>query len=292
MADERAKRGLLLAASWPPIFLAAMESTVVATAMPHRGREPRRDPHLLLGLLRLPADLDGVDAALGPPRPTPRPPAAYLVGLVSSCVGSALAGFSQTMEQLIAFRTVQGLGAGSLITIGMTIIGELLRHRAPREDAGLLLERLGRRLAGRAAGRRAADRPGVVALGLLHQPAVRAPGAGRHRRGLRRRERRRAARDRRARDGALRGRGVRVAGGRWSRRAGSESLATWLDVPPARAVGVLLVVFVPVERRASEPVVPLRLFGNPMVRRRRSPAFSPAWPCSAPSRSCRSTCRP
>src|SRR3972149_3144676 len=36
------------------------------------------------------------------------------------------------MNQLIAFRTLQGLGAGSLITLGMTIIGDLydLERRA------------------------------------------------------------------------------------------------------------------------------------------------------------------
>src|SRR5581483_9197823 len=42
-------------------------------------------------------------------------------------LGSALAGLSRSMEQLIAFRALQGLGAGSLITIGMTIIGDLYR---------------------------------------------------------------------------------------------------------------------------------------------------------------------
>ena len=50
---------------------------------------------------------------------------AYLGGLALFLLGSALAGFSRSMEQLIAFRALQGLGAGSLITIGMTIIGDL-----------------------------------------------------------------------------------------------------------------------------------------------------------------------
>src|SRR6185503_18253547 len=77
----------------------------------HRDREPRWDPHLLLDLLRLPPDLGR------------RP--AYLVGLGLFLLGSALAGLSRSMEQLIAFRALQGLGAGSLITIGMTIIGDL-----------------------------------------------------------------------------------------------------------------------------------------------------------------------
>src|SRR5207247_1318078 len=46
--------------------------------------------------------------------------------------GSALSGTAQSMAQLIAFRMVQGLGAGSLMTLGYTIIGELfgLERRA------------------------------------------------------------------------------------------------------------------------------------------------------------------
>jgi len=56
----------------------------------------------------------------------------YLVGLSLFLGGSALSGLSQTMAQLIAFRAIQGLGAGSLIIIGMTIIADLygLERRA------------------------------------------------------------------------------------------------------------------------------------------------------------------
>jgi MFS family permease len=35
-------------------------------------------------------------------------------------VGSALCGFAQSLEQLILFRAVQGLGAGGLITLAQT----------------------------------------------------------------------------------------------------------------------------------------------------------------------------
>src|SRR5439155_1017131 len=47
-------------------------------------------------------------------------------------LGSALSGLSQSMAQLIVFRAIQGLGARSLITIGMTIIADLygLERRA------------------------------------------------------------------------------------------------------------------------------------------------------------------
>ena len=45
-------------------------------------------------------------------------------------VGSALAGLSQNMTQLVAFRAVQGIGAGGLMALGMTIIADVV---APRE---------------------------------------------------------------------------------------------------------------------------------------------------------------
>lgn len=45
-------------------------------------------------------------------------------------VGSILSGLSQSMGQLIAFRALQGLGAGGLIVMALTIIGDVL---SPRE---------------------------------------------------------------------------------------------------------------------------------------------------------------
>jgi EmrB/QacA subfamily drug resistance transporter len=48
-----------------------------------------------------------------------------LLGIVLFLAGSALSGFSQTMWQLILFRGIQGLGAGSLFPISLSIIGDL-----------------------------------------------------------------------------------------------------------------------------------------------------------------------
>src|SRR6476619_2259868 len=38
----------------------------------------------------------------------------FMIGIVLFLIGSALSGLSQTMEQLIFFRGLQGIGAGSL----------------------------------------------------------------------------------------------------------------------------------------------------------------------------------
>jgi MFS family permease len=56
----------------------------------------------------------------------------YQIGIGVFLLGTLLSGFSATMTQLIIFRAIQGLGAGALIPLGMTIIGDTftVRERA------------------------------------------------------------------------------------------------------------------------------------------------------------------
>ncbi len=56
----------------------------------------------------------------------------YLAGVLVFLIGSGLCGFATTMTQLIAARLAQGVGAGAIIPLSMTIIGELysLKERA------------------------------------------------------------------------------------------------------------------------------------------------------------------
>jgi EmrB/QacA subfamily drug resistance transporter len=49
----------------------------------------------------------------------------FISGMVIFLIGSALAGTSQNMTQLIIFRGIQGLGAGALIPIAQAVIGDL-----------------------------------------------------------------------------------------------------------------------------------------------------------------------
>jgi EmrB/QacA subfamily drug resistance transporter len=53
----------------------------------------------------------------------------YMSSIVIFLIGSALAGLSQNMDQLIAFRAIQGLGAGGLMVGAMAIIGDLIPPR-------------------------------------------------------------------------------------------------------------------------------------------------------------------
>lgn len=56
----------------------------------------------------------------------------YQVGIGIFLLGTLLSGMSGTMTQLIIFRAIQGLGAGALVPLAMTIIGDIftLRERA------------------------------------------------------------------------------------------------------------------------------------------------------------------
>ena len=124
--DERRRRLIVLGVMLS-IFLAAMESTVVSTAMPRvvaslGGIEMYSwvfSGFLLTSTVTMPL-WGRLSDLLGRRR-------VFLGGLTLFLAGSALSGLAQTMTQLIAFRMLQGLGAGSLMTIGMTIIGELFR---------------------------------------------------------------------------------------------------------------------------------------------------------------------
>ncbi len=55
-----------------------------------------------------------------------------LVGVGLFLIGSVLCGFAGSMEQLILFRALQGIGAGSVVPVTLTLIGDLftLEERA------------------------------------------------------------------------------------------------------------------------------------------------------------------
>ena len=255
---RRALYGVMLS-----VFLAAMESTVVATAMPTVVASLGGlhiyswvfSGFLLTSTVTMP--LWGRLSDLIGRRPI------YLTGLAIFLVGSALSGLAQNMGELIAFRMLQGLGAGSLLTLGMTIVGELfgLEQRAKMQGyvsgvwgvASLLGPLLGGLLTDHVSWRWVfyINLPfGAIAMLLLH-------GA------LPEGQRRRHALDYPGL--ALFSIGVStlligiMEAGRVGRWTGSDVLL------PLGVAVVTLAAFVVVERRASEPIVPLRLFRHRMV---------------------------
>lgn len=56
----------------------------------------------------------------------------YLTGITIFVLGSIASTFAQSMYELAAFRAVQGLGAGGLMSLAMTILGDIV---SPRERA-------------------------------------------------------------------------------------------------------------------------------------------------------------
>jgi EmrB/QacA subfamily drug resistance transporter len=114
------------------MFLAALEATVVSTAMPTVIASLGGLSHyswvfsayLITSTVTVPvwgklSDLYGRRLF-------------YQLGIAVFLLGSILSGMSTSMTQLIAFRAIQGLGAGALIPLGMTIIGDIytLEERA------------------------------------------------------------------------------------------------------------------------------------------------------------------
>lgn len=49
----------------------------------------------------------------------------YLIGIIIFIIGSALSGISQNMIQLIIFRAIQGIGAGSIVPVSLIIIADI-----------------------------------------------------------------------------------------------------------------------------------------------------------------------
>jgi EmrB/QacA subfamily drug resistance transporter len=263
--DAPVRRGLALGGVMAGVFLAAMESTVVATAMPTviaslggiRIYSWAFSAFLVTSTVTMPIWGRLADQ-IGRRR-------AYLAGLALFLVGSALAGLSGSMEQLIAFRALQGLGAGSLISVGMTIVGDLYGVERRAKMQGYFSGVWGvASLVGPLVGGLLTDRVSWrwvfyinLPFGLLAAAAI----AGSLRDESR--DRPRASFDfvgmavfASAISALLVGLVDIGAGESW--RLGGAGLL-------ALAV-VLLVVFVIVERRVPEPVIPLALFKNPVLR--------------------------
>lgn len=107
------------------MFLAALEATAVATAMPtavaELGGVARYSwafsAYLLTSTTTVPlfgklADLHGRLKI-------------YHVSLILFLVGSALCGAARSFEQLVLFRALQGLGAGGVMPISVTLVGDI-----------------------------------------------------------------------------------------------------------------------------------------------------------------------
>ncbi len=119
------------------VLLAALDQTIVATALPNIVAHLHGfaqlswvvSAYLLASTVTTPlygkfSDLYGRKGV-------------FQFAIVVFLVGSVLSGLARNMDQLIAFRAVQGLGAGGLIALAMAIIGDIVSPRERGRYQGL-----------------------------------------------------------------------------------------------------------------------------------------------------------
>jgi EmrB/QacA subfamily drug resistance transporter len=112
------------------VLLAALDQTIVATALPTIVGELGGLQHLSWVITAYLLTSTASTPLYGKISDLYGRKRVFQAAIVIFMVGSALAGLAQDMNQLIAFRAIQGLGAGGLIALAMAIIGEVV---APRE---------------------------------------------------------------------------------------------------------------------------------------------------------------
>ncbi len=133
-AEPQTRRGLVLVCIAMGMFMVAIEATIVSTAMPSIVAKlggfqlyswvftafllTQATTTVMFGKL---ADLYGRRPVL-------------VCGTVVFLAGSVLCGFAWSMGSLIAFRLLQGLGAGSIQPVMMTLLGDLY---TPEERIGV-----------------------------------------------------------------------------------------------------------------------------------------------------------
>ena len=247
------------------VFIAALETTVVGTAMPTVIASLGGLNHyswvfsayLLASTVTAPvwgklSDLYGRRLF-------------YQIGIALFLLGSVLSGLSTSMPQLIASRALQGLGAGALVPLGMTIIASIytLRERARMQAffsgawglasvigpvvGGFLTEQLSWRWVFYINIPFGLIAAAIIGVALHDPPRTKRPvidyaGAATLTVAI-----------------TLLMLGLVEGGTNIARLTSGRNLALLVGA------GVLLAVFTWIERRAVEPVVPLELFANRMV---------------------------
>ena len=126
------RRGMVLAAALMAIFMPAVESSIVATALPTIIGD-LGGFHLFSWVFAVPLLTMAVTIPLyGRLADLYGRKRVFFVGTGIFLAGTLLCGFARSMEVLIAFRALQGLGAGAIQLIAVTIIGDIY---APAERA-------------------------------------------------------------------------------------------------------------------------------------------------------------
>lgn len=120
------------------MFLAALDQTIVATALPTIVGELGGLDHLAWVVTAYLLTSTATTPLYGKLSDLYGRKQLFQVAIVIFLVGSALSGMSQTMGQLIAFRAIQGAGAGGLMALAMAIVGDIISPRQRGRYQGYL----------------------------------------------------------------------------------------------------------------------------------------------------------
>lgn len=135
---KKTKRPLVLASLIIAMFMAAIEGTIVATAMPSIVNDLGGfslyswvfSSFLLMNAVT--TMIYGKLSDLFGRKPI------FMIGVIIFLIGSILSGFASSMLMLITFRFVQGLGAGAVQPIAMTIVGDMYTVKERAKIQGYL----------------------------------------------------------------------------------------------------------------------------------------------------------
>ncbi|HZG72763.1 MAG TPA: MDR family MFS transporter [Chondromyces sp.] len=136
--EQQTRRPFVLGAVILAMFMGAIEATIVSTAMPAIVADlggfslyswvfsayllMNAATVLIYGKL---SDIFGRKPIL-------------MIGITVFLIGSILCGLSQSMNQLIVFRLIQGLGAGAVTSIATTIVGDIYTKEERAKIQGYL----------------------------------------------------------------------------------------------------------------------------------------------------------
>lgn len=118
-------RALVMAGALLGIFTAAMDQTIVGTALPRVVADLQGLQHIAWVFTAFMVTSTTTVAVVGRLTDLFGRKPFFLMGITILVLGSALAGMSQSMLQLILFRGLQGFGAGMISGTAFAIIGDV-----------------------------------------------------------------------------------------------------------------------------------------------------------------------
>ena len=174
-------RGLITASAMLAMFMQTLDSTIANVALPYMQGSMSASYDEITWVLTsyviaaaiMTAPVGWMAVRFGRKR-------LFIICIIGFTAASMLCGAAQSLEQLVGFRLLQGMFGAALAPLSQATMLDIYPFCAPRPGDGDLLHGRHHGADGRPDARRLPDRPLLLALGVLRQPAVRHPRPGRH----------------------------------------------------------------------------------------------------------------